>query len=558
MKDKLDARRAAELLSRRQLLARGGMAGGLLALPGLLTACGGGGGGESSSGSPTRRATSDEAIPELKWALPGVTRSLDFVRSYDSVTTSVLALTLQGLLVYDDDGKLQPSLAESWDQPDPLTYIYTLRTDAKFSDGAPVTAKDVAYSMGLHLDPKGGSQLATFYASVKSIRATGPNEVTVKMKQADPAFQYVPAAHSGFIVPEKLYRENGRKVGTPAVLPIGSGPFKITLYEPDRGVTLEVNENYWGPKPLVNSVRLDFITEPGTRQLALRSKDIDGAFGVGPEESRQWERIDGAGVQFASELSVYFLSFDVSQPPWDDIHVRRAVGHALDREGLVKGLLKGRAEPATSLVPPGQWGNLLTKAEIDELYASLPQIEFDIDKAKAELAQSAHASGIEATVTYMDARPLMGKILLTLAKNLEPIGIRLKVEEVTSDRWLNTLFEHKDLGLQSVVFVPDYPDPTNYPSVLLDSKHAVENDFNMANYKNAKVDDLLARQAKEVDPARRADLLGQALRQAAEDVPYLPILWPQVGLALSDEFAYPGFSSLYFNQPWATKVRAAA
>jgi peptide/nickel transport system substrate-binding protein len=558
MTDETDARHAAEALSRRQLLTRGGMAAGMFALPGLLAACGGGGGGGSSSGSPISKKTTDAAIAELKWALPGATRSLDFVRSYDSVTTSVLALALQGLLVYDDAGKLQPSLAESWDQPDPLTYVYTLRADATFSDGSPVTAKDVAYSMGQHLDPKSGSQVSTFYASVKTIEATGDHEVTVKMKQADPAFQYVPAAHSGFIVPEGYTSKQGRKIGTPGALPIGSGPFKITEYEPDRGVTLVRNDAYWGEKPVVERLRIDFITDSNTRQLALRSKDIAGAFGVGPEESRQWDRIDGAGVEFASELSVYFLSFDLSKPPWNDIHLRKAFAHAIDRDGLVQGLLKGRAEPATSLVPPGQWGNLLSKDEIDSLYASLPQYEYDLDKAKAELAQSSQPNGMDVTITYMDARPLMGKVLLALAKSLEQIGINLKVDEVTSDRWLNTLFEHKDLGLQSVVFVPDYPDPVNYPGVLLDAQHAVKNDFNMANYKDPAVAKLLADQAKEVDPKKRADLLGQALKKAAEDLPYLPILWPQVGMALSDEFAYPSFTSLYFNQPWATKVRRAA
>jgi peptide/nickel transport system substrate-binding protein len=558
MKDDFDSRRAAELLSRRQLLARAGAGSALLTLPGILAACGGGGG--RSAGAPISTASKDTPIANLRWALAGNTRSLDFVRSYDSVTTSVLALTLQGLLVYDDAGKLQPSLAESWDQPDPLTYTYTLRSDATFSDGSPVTADDVAYSMGLHLDPKSGSQLATFYASVKSIRATGAREITVKMKQPDPAFQYVPAAHAGLIVPKAFYHRNGdgKKVGTPSVLPIGSGPFRVTEYSPDRGVTLVRNEKYWGPKPLVEKIQLDFITDNNTRQLALRSKDVDGAFGVGPAESRQWERIPGAGVEFASELSVYFLSFDLSKPPWNDIHLRRAVAYATDRQGLVDGLLKGRAEPATSLVPPGQWGNLLPKPEIDKIYAGLPQYAFDLDKAKAELAQSAYPHGLEVDITFSEARPLMGKVLLVLAKSLEQIGIHLKVEQVTSDRWLNTLFEHKDLGVQSVVFVPDYPDPVNYPEVLLNSKHAVVNDFNLANYRNAKVDDLLARQAKEVDPKQRADLLAGALKQAAEDLPYLPILWPQVGLAVRREFAYPGFSGLYFNQPWATKVRNAA
>lgn len=558
MNDEFDARRAAELLSRRQLLARAGIGGALLGVPGLITACGGGNGG--ASGAPISRKTTDAPIGKLTWALSGSTRSLDFVRSYDALTTSVLALTLQGLLVYDDEGKLQPSLAESWDQPDPLTYVYRLRGDATFSDGSPVTAKDVAYSMGLHLDPKSGSQVATFYSSVKSIRPSGAHEVTVKMKAPDPTFQYVPAAHAGFVVPEAFYRRHGdgRDVGTPSVLPIGSGPYRITKYDPDGGVTLARNEAYWGDRSPVETVRLNFIEEPSTRQLALRSKDVDGAFGVFPEDSRQWERIPSVGVEFVSELSVYFLSFDVSKPPWKDIHLRRTVAYAIDREGLVQGLLKGRAQAANSIVPPGQWANLLSADAIDRLYGSLPKYAFDLDKAKSELQQSTHPSGFKFAITFSSARPLMGKVLLSLAKNLQQIGVEMDVQEVTANQWLSTLYEHRDLGIQSATFVPDYPDPMNYASPLLESSHAVKNDFNLANYRNDKVDGLLARQAKQTDPARRASYIADGLRQAATDLPYVPILWPQIGVAVNQQFGYPGFSSLYFNQPWATKIRRAA
>jgi len=534
-----------QTLNRAQLLVRAGSLGAAvtLGIPALARA------GGSALGY-------DAATDTLTWMLPASIRSLDFVHSYDAGTTVVLGLGLEGLLVYDKAGALQPRLARSWSHPDPLTYVYRLRQGVKWWDGKPFTAADVVFSMAQHLDPKVGSQVATFYANVRSIRATAADTVTIKLKKPDPAFQYIPAAHAGFIVQRAFSKKHGKSIGTPSVLTMGTGPYRIVKYTPDQGVSLKRNDAYWGPKPPTANVELKFITEESTRLLAMRTGDVDGTFGVPVEQSNQWSKIRDARVVFAPELSVDFFSFDMDTAPWSDIHVRRAVSHAADKAGMVSALLRGHGEVATSLVPPQQWGGVLPQPAVRRLYRELPKYSYSLARARAELSQSSVPNGFSASVQYPNSVPLLGKMCLALARTLKQIGINLDVNEVTGDKWFNDIYAHKNLGLQVMQFVPDFPDPINYPTYLLASEHAVKNDFNMANYRSATMDALIKRQEKATRPAVRAQALGQMLRLAARDVPYLPIAWPETAMAISKDFSYGGFNALYFNQPWAAQIRA--
>src|SRR5262245_59176814 len=141
-------------ISRRELLKGIGAGGAALALPGVAAAA---------------REREDASLDTLNWALGATIRSLDFVHSYDFTTAIVLSLGLEGLLTYGNDGSLKPNLASSWSHPDALTYVYKLRPGVKFWDGSPLTAEDVVFSMSQHTQKAVGSQLASYYASVKSI-----------------------------------------------------------------------------------------------------------------------------------------------------------------------------------------------------------------------------------------------------------------------------------------------------------------------------------------------------------------------------------------------------
>ena len=247
------------------------------------------------------------------------------------------------------------------------------------------------------------------------------------------------------------------------------------------------------------------------------------------------------------------LTLDQSAPPFDDVHVRRAVAHAVDREGLVKALLKGHGEAATALNPPEIWAGVLPADEVRAFYATLPDLGFDLEKARAELALSAHPDGFEITVPGSVADPYQINILQSVAENLSQIGITMTVQETDASQWFADYFRHQDLGMQIMAYFPDYADPGNYPELFLASANAAEHGMNASNFRNAEVDAALATANAQSDPATRAEALKQVFRIAAEEVALVPVFWPASAMAIRDSYELTGFNAFWYNEPWAMR-----
>ncbi len=338
-----------------------------------------------TSGSFVRSAKSAEMIDEVTWALPDFPDVLFVPHAWSTNTGGIMSLVQEGLLAFDDSLALTTGVAESWEQVDDVTYTYRLRDGVTFHDGSPVTTEDVVYSMLWHLNPDSGSQLTPFYGSLDSIEATGEREITVKLKSPDVQFQYTPAHMSGFIMKKEQLAAHPDDYGTPDVLPIGTGPYKVVEFLPDERVVLEAHEGYWGTPPPAKRLTILSIPDQQTRLLAMRNGDIDGTFDVSISDIDQWKELDGVDVVTAPSLGVLLLTLDQKTPPLDNVHVRRAIAHSLDREGLVKALLKGNGAPAVALNPAEMWAGVLTLEEVKDFYGTLNPHEFDLAKAKAEL-----------------------------------------------------------------------------------------------------------------------------------------------------------------------------
>ncbi|HZV72291.1 MAG TPA: ABC transporter substrate-binding protein [Conexibacter sp.] len=542
-------------MSRREVLQRLGVGGAMLTLPGLLAACGA---RDASTGGMARGAGTDAEIESVTWTVGAAPPTLDIATDLVSSGLLVMALGLEGLLMSDDELALRPRLAQSWAQPDPLRYVFKLRAGVKFWDGTPLTVHDVAYSLRRHIDPKVSSQLGSYYANVKSIDVTGADEVTVRMTKPDPIFQY--ALVFSYVTPMAFSERLGKNLGVagPKVSTMGTGPFRITAFSPDTGVTLKRNPLYWGERPRVRNASLKFIADPETQLLAMKSGEIDGVFAFSPRQSKLWDHTRGIGTQYSPGMTVVYLTFDVTAAPWDDIHVRRAIAYAADRAGYVKAFIGGHGRPAEAVVAREQWRGLVSPAEVDAIYAQIPQYPFDLTKAKAELAQSAHPNGFTTSIDFPNTDPEIGEALVSLSQTLKTLGITLHVNEVTQTAWLAGLAAHKNLGMHLMSLGPDYADPANYPALIYPSANAVANNFNLANFKDATVDRLLKEQAGTRDKGARARALGEVLRISGEQLPYLPLWFVDDSLALSDRFVYEGFNGLYYYQNWLGHLRVRA
>jgi len=513
----------------------------------IATACDGGGEGGDDTG-----ATAGD-IEEVTWALPDLPDVLLVPHDWTTYSGAIMSLVEEGALAFGDDLSLQPALAQSWEAVDPTTYVFTLRDGVTFHDGSPLTAEDVVFTLEWNMDPENESQLAAFFGSVDSVEATGDSEVTVTLTKPDAQFQYSMAHMSGFIMNKAQIESAGETFGTPDVLPLGTGPYKLVEFVPDDHVTLERYEDYWGEQGPAKRIVIRSIPDSQTRLLAMQNGDIDGTFDVPISEVDQWESLDGVTVITAPSNGVYQLILDQETPPFDDIHVRKAIAFAVDRDGIVQAVLNGKGAAARAINPPGIWGGVLDEASVNAFYDTLPTYAFDLDAARAELAQSSVPDGFEFSVPVPNTDPVAINSFLAISETLTQIGITMNVEQVDPGEWLDVYFGHEELGAQFMAYFPDYADPANYPYLFYYSGNAVANGLNGSNYRNPDVDALIEESLESTDTATRAEALQQVIALANEDVATVPIHWPDSAMAISSDLRLDGYSAFWYNIPWAIR-----
>ncbi|WP_245656408.1 ABC transporter substrate-binding protein [Microtetraspora fusca] len=522
-----------------------GLTTAALGMPALLTGCGGAAAPAGSASAPGR----------LRWVLGQNVPTLDVAKSAGA-PIPLLALSHETLVRLDKDLSIVPVLAESWEQPTPTKLVYSLRQGVTFWDGTPLTAEDIAFSITRHLDPKVGSPIASLLSNYKAVEVTSPTELTITLSRPDPAAKYLTARCA---VTPKAYSERlGDQLGMsgPEVKTIGTGPYLIKRFDSAAGIEYEANPSYWGAKPRYGSIAIDFVADANARQLAVRSGKVAGTMDVPVVAIQDWRRLPKTSIMSSPPLMSAFLALNVNRAPFDDIHVRRALAHAVDRDGFVKAFLHGDGAPARAVPPPAQWANLADEATVRRVYDSLPAYDFDLAKAKAELAKSKHAGGFSATVRFPDANPHLGKALVSLAQTVRTLGIQLTVQEAPMTDWRSQLMDHQH-EMNIMILRPNYPDPADFLNLLLPSNAAAKGQYNIAEYRSTEVDELMAAQAA-VEGERRVDAMATLLARVNEDLPYIPLWWEASSMALSDDFSYDGYSTLYYDQEWADNVRPRA
>ncbi|TCO54177.1 ABC transporter substrate-binding protein [Actinocrispum wychmicini] len=518
-----------------------------------LAACSSGSGG---SAAPIASEGTNENIPVLKWALAEGPRSLDPAHAYDGSSAAVYTELLEPLVGLDADGRIQPRLARAWSQPDPTTLVFDLRTDVKFWDGKSLTAEDAVFSLRRHIDPQVASELMGAFAHLADVTATSPSQVTVKLSTPDPSMAY---SISKAGVMEKDYAlAHASNLGDATGLIMGTGPYTVKSFSPATGATLARYEGYYGSKPTVAQVEFTVIPDPDTRRLAMQSGEVDGTFSVPLQTARQWDTTSSIRVQYSPSSTTAMVMLDNSQAPFTDPHVRRALSYALDRDGIVKSLAGGHGRRAASIIDPTLWTNLAPPEEVDAFYRTLPPYDFDMAKAKAELAQSASPNGFTAEAEFPNSTPGLGNVLQSLAANVKPLGITINVSEVPAAQWLANIFGKKGPAVKIASLSADYPTPMGLADVLLAPLDEPTSQ-NVANYAPADVLQQIATFRKG-DKAAQVSSMKTITGRLSEDVPYIPVYYSDVTIALARKYAYTGkFGQwTFFAQEWVGNVKVAA
>lgn len=497
----------------------------------------------------------------LTWALQANPPSLFDAYYFSTDGSTMFSLVQDHILAPGTFGQPQTgegAVAASWKAVNATTYTYTIKRGIRFSNGKLLTAKDVAFSLRLHMDKKIGSKMASFFGNVRSITAKG-NVVTVKLTKPDSNWQYTPAASPGLVYSEADYRAKGANFGTPNGLPIGTGPYKFSQFVPNSKIVLTRNPYYKGKKYPWDQIVFQVIPDEQARLLALQSGQVNGTFDVPNASLNTWLKAPNIKVGTYPSGGWRGFSFDVEDGPFQDVHVRRALAYSLDKAGITYALTSGRGQVMPGLPPLIFLRGLLTPAEFNRELKKVPTYPYSINKAKAELAQSGYKNGFETTLNVPADCEACIQLSQALQAGAKQIGINIRLNMMPGPERYQVILDHKPhLGIQVLGQAPDSPHPMQYLDLLLTSSHAAPGFENSANYKNPTVDRLI-QQGLDTTSLKVAALNAFKVMQiVARDVPYLPVFtFPGVWAVKQGWNMKSSIGPFYYNQLWLKHLIAS-
>lgn len=499
-------------------------------------------------------AKKDVAGGKLVFAITGDIAALDPAFAYDFTTNPVVNEITEGLLRFSPSGELLPNLAESWENPDSLTYVYHLRKGVKFHDGTPLTAADVVFSLNRIRDSKTASPLAWMFGSVADIAAVDEGTVKITLSKSDAQFKYSVATTAGHVIPKAFYEKSGADFGKPAAGLVGTGPFKFKSWAAGSEVVLERNAAYWDApaKPTVETAVFKIISEDATRVAGLKTGEIDATVNLPLDLIPVVSGLDNVAVQGVEGFTDDWIAFNTEKAPMSDPNVRKAIIHAFKVQDVMDTVVKDAGVTAKNQpVGPALWFGAVAKWEAFQ--ASVEDYAFDLSKAKAYLAKSKYPKGFKASIVT-DGNGFRVNVAQILQANLKELGIELAVEKVTDEELTSRQFSGKrDYDIIMGGWGSDYPDPAANVYPFLHSSNAGEGGSNFAVYKNAKVDALLDEQNTLADDSARADLLIKALTLASQDAPYIFVDHPKLYFAASKKVSGYTMSPVWY---WDSILRA--
>jgi ABC-type transport system substrate-binding protein len=427
----------------------------------------------------------------------------------DAESERIGSLIFDSLLRRDRQGNLLPGLAERWETPDPLTYIFHLRQDARFHNGKAVTAQDVRYSFESLLSGEVQSLKASTFNLIASVETPDRWTVVVRLKQPFASFLWNVSQGGFAVVPEGAGREFARA-------PVGSGPFRFVSAIQDQNVTLERNPDYWGERARIARVEFRVVPDATSRALELRKGSADVEFNaLTADMVATLSGVKSLGVARATGESYQYLAFNLENRTLTRA-VRQAIAYGIDREAMIQYLWRGMARPADSVLPPENWAHAQGLA----VYA------YDPEAARKLLDEAGLRPGPDGvrlrlamkTSTDQTARELAA----ALQDQLRRIGVALEIRPFEFATFYADI-NRSSFDLYSLRWISGNDDP-DILSYLFDSRRAPPEGANRGHYSNRDVDQLLTETRSATDLDERRKKYAAVQRILADDLPYVS-LW---------------------------------
>lgn len=398
------------------------------------------------------------------------------------------ANVFEGLTRFMADGSVVPGLAASWViSEDGLSYTFTLRSGVTFHDGSALDAEDVKFSLDRARAEDSTNAQKALFAAISDVEVVDPLTVRLTLSEPNGNLLFNLAWGDAVIVAPESIGDIKQK-------PIGTGAFKFANWVQGDRIELTRNAEYWGDAPALETATFKFISDPTAAFAALMAEDVDLFAGYpAPENVPQFQADPRFQVLVGSTEGETILSTNNKMPPFDNLKVRQALSHAIDRQAIIDGAMFGLGTPIGTHFAPHN------PAYVDLTGASA----YDPALAKKLLAEAGYEAGFKTTLKLPPPSYARrgGEII---AAQLRAVGIETEITNLEWAQWLEEVFRGKDFGLTIV----SHTEP-------MDIGIYARPDYYF-QYDNKAFQDLMTTLNATTDPAKRTELL-QAAQQIISD-----------------------------------------
>lgn len=509
---------------------------GMLAL--LLAACAAPaptGNADSADSNAAGISAEPQSGGSLTVALNGEIDTIDPHLSVTIVGFQVYPMIFEGLVKLNaamDD--VEPLLAESWEQPDDMTYIFKLREGVTFHDGSDLTAEDVVFTYERVMDEDLGSSRRPDFLPVESVEAI--DDYTVQFTMSAPFAPFLTKLENLRIVPSDSDTDH-------ALNPVGTGPFTFVEWISGQSITLAKNANYWQDGlPYLDELVYRPIPEPSTRVVELQTGNVDLLNEVPQKDVSSLE--DNSMVQVFRVMGVVrdHVGFNMESDIFkDNPNLRKAIGWAIDRQTIADAIMFGLAVPSQVAIPTTHWG-------------FNPSVEgsfgYDIEKAQELLAQAdpvPETISVKVSPTY----PNQIKMAELMQQDLAKLDIDLEIIQLEWSNWIQEVVTDGNFDME-IVLISGGSDPDDF----FYQWHHTGEVFNIWRYSDPEMDDLLESGRSTTDQTVRQETYHAIQAKLIEDAPLVHIIYRESVMAASEavqNFTMTGRYDMDFREVWVNR-----
>ena len=463
----------------------------------------------------------------IKWSMQGDSLTLDPHAQNEGPTTQVSRQIYEALVTRGLDMSIEPQLATDWKTTDPNTWVFNLRKDVKFSDGTDMTAKDVVFSILRAKQPT--SDFKEYISTISDVKEIDNYTVQVSTSKPNPIL--LNQLSNIFIMSKKWSIDFGATVSQnwdggeetfSATNAMGTGPFKITLREPNTKTVFERNSNWWGSMKdnSVSEIHLLPIKNSATRVAALLSGEVDLVTDAPVQDLARIGNSADHEVVSTAQMRTIFLGMDqavdklrsgnTGDNPFKKKEVRQALYQAIDIEAIKKKVMRGLSEPAGIITFPGVNGYT------EELDKRLP---YDVDAAKKLLADAGYPKGFDVELRCPNDRYVNDEAICTAVVGMfGKIGVNVNLFAQTKSKHFKELKEDK-----GDFYMLGWGVPTLDSHYVFHYLYESGASWNKVNFSNSDVDAAIRVMEGEVDLDKRNAAIANAWKIVKDDISYLPL-----------------------------------